>query len=31
MTEGMTLDDRLAEGETDAAEKEKADPTIAMV
>jgi len=29
MTEGMTLDDRLAEGETDAAEKEKADPTIA--
>lgn len=29
MTEGMTLDDRLAEGGRDAAEKEKKDPTIA--
>jgi hypothetical protein len=28
-TEGMTLGDRLAEGGTDATEKEKADPTIA--
>ena len=27
-TEGMTLDDKLKEGETDATEKEKADPAI---